>query len=62
LAQDEHRAQYTQSEGKCCFNHVVGLPVKNKREFLLFDYERLSFDKLFGNSQQVTSKIGKNVG
>jgi hypothetical protein len=35
------------SEGQCCWNHCVGLPIKNNKEYPLFDYERILFNKLF---------------
>jgi hypothetical protein len=25
--------------GQCCWNHIVGLPVKDGKEYPLFDYE-----------------------
>ena len=37
------------SEGQCCWNHIVGLPIKNNKEFPFFDYERILFNKLFVN-------------
>ena len=36
----------------CCFNHVVGLPTKNKREFRLFDYEKILYDSLMQPSPE----------
>ena len=36
---EEHKKQYILSNGKCCFNHIVGCPVKDGKEFPLFDYE-----------------------
>jgi hypothetical protein len=35
------------SEGQCCWNHCVGLPIKNNKEYALFDYEHILFSKLF---------------
>ena len=48
---EEHRQQAssTKTNGNCCFNHVVGLPTKDKREFPLFDYEQLLYDSLLTN-------------
>jgi hypothetical protein len=43
----EHREQFIKTNGNCCFNHVVGLPQKDKQEFPLFDYEKLLYDNLF---------------
>ena len=47
---EEHRQQATAINGHCCFNHVVGLPTKDKKEFPLFDYEKLLYDALLRNS------------
>ena len=37
------------TEGQCCWNHIVGLPTKNNKEYPLFDYERILFNRLFVN-------------
>jgi hypothetical protein len=44
------------SEGQCCWNHIVGLPTKDndrdggrRKEYPLFDYEYILFNKLFVN-------------
>ena len=36
---EEHRQQGAATNGQCCWNHAVGLPTKDKKEFPLFDYE-----------------------
>jgi hypothetical protein len=41
-----HKRQYTICSGKCCFNHIIGLPVKNSKKMPLFDYEQEIFDAL----------------
>ena len=41
-----HRQQAVATNGDCCFNHVVGLPQKDKKEFPLFDYEKNLYDSL----------------
>ena len=56
MDKDEHKAQYLQTEGKCCFNHIIGLPVKEKKEHPLYDYEQLLFDNLFTNNQSFKDK------
>ena len=33
--------------GNCCFNHACGLPTKDKKEYPLFDYEKILYDNLF---------------
>jgi hypothetical protein len=49
--QDEHRAKDIETFGYCCFNHIVGLPAKDKVEKPIFDYEKRLFDVLFPESQ-----------
>ena len=34
------------TNGKCCFNHVVGLPQKDIKNIHLFDYEKILYDSL----------------
>jgi hypothetical protein len=46
---EEHREQFIKSNGQCSFNHIVGLPVKDKVEHPLYDYEKLIYDNLFSN-------------
>ena len=41
-----HRLEDTRTQGYGCFNHIVGVPVKNKMEMPMFDYEKLLFDAL----------------
>jgi hypothetical protein len=43
---DQHRQQAAATNGNCCFNHVVGLPTKDKKEYPLFDYEKILYDSL----------------
>jgi hypothetical protein len=45
-----HRQELINSEGQCCFNHIVGLPIKDKKEHPLYDYEQLLYEKLFTNN------------
>ena len=43
---EQHSKQHIISSGKCCFNHMIGLPVKNSKKMALFDYEQEIFDLL----------------
>lgn len=40
------------SNGNCCFNHIVGLPQKDRNEYPLFDYEKILYDSLFVQRNQ----------
>jgi hypothetical protein len=43
---DEHQHTFNQTNSQCCFNHVCGLPTKDKKEYPLFDYEKILYDSL----------------
>lgn len=43
----DHRQEFIRTNGNCCFNHIVGLPIKNNISLPMFDYESLLFEKLF---------------
>ena len=53
---EEHRQQGAATNGQCCWNHVVGLPTKDKREFPLFDYEKILYDSLLTNEGSFKDK------
>lgn len=36
--------------GRCCFNHVIGLPNKDGKEYPLFDYESIIYKALTQDS------------
>src|SRR5262245_23821813 len=42
----DHLQAVELSEGQCCWNHIVGLPVKDGKEYPLFDYEQTLFNAL----------------
>jgi hypothetical protein len=49
---------------QCCFNHIVGLPVKDNKEYPMFDYEKLIYDSLLslqGLSKTNTSGSRKQL-
>jgi hypothetical protein len=41
-----HIREDLKTKGDCCFNHIIGLPTKDKAEKPLFDYEKLHYDSL----------------
>jgi hypothetical protein len=53
---EEHRQQAAATNGKCCFNHVCGLPTKDKKEYPLFDYEKILYDTLSTNDGSFKNK------
>src|SRR4051812_29607180 len=46
---EEHKQEDIETKGNCCFNHIIGLPTKQKLEKPLFDYEKLLYDSLLVN-------------
>jgi hypothetical protein len=32
-----HKEEFIKTNGNCCFNHIIGLPVKNGKEYPIFD-------------------------
>ena len=47
--QSEHRKQDILTKGKCCFNHVLGLPRNNNNPYKvnpLFDYQEIIYNSL----------------
>ena len=36
---ERHDIEYLITNGQCCFNHIIGLPIKNDKEYPIFDYE-----------------------
>ena len=58
---EEHRAIFNATSGNCCFNHCLGLPVKNNKEYPIFDFQKLIFDAL-ENSQNIWIKKARGIG
>ena len=54
-----HRQQASSTKGNCCFNHVVGLPQKDKREYPMFDYEKILYDSLMSSSEELSQSTAK---
>jgi hypothetical protein len=43
---EEHKQQDIRTTGNCCFNHIIGLPTKERIEKPIFDYQRILYDAL----------------
>ncbi len=52
----QHRQQAQASNGNCCFNHIVGLTIKDKVEHPIYDYEKILFDALMDRSNDFKDK------
>lgn len=57
LTREEHKQLCKDTKSNCCFNHMIGLPIKpdtNKR-YPMFEYERILFeDKFFPTLNKTT--------
>jgi hypothetical protein len=42
----EHKQEDIVNKEDCCFNHIIGLPTKDKIRKPMFDYEKLLYDSL----------------
>lgn len=52
-----HRLEDSRTEGHCCFNHIIGTPLKNKMEMPLFDYEKKLYDTLLVSDYENPLKL-----
>jgi hypothetical protein len=43
---EQHKAQDIRTNGDCCFNHIIGLPIKGGQERPLYSYQKLILDTL----------------
>ncbi len=51
-----HKLQDITTKGDCCFNHILGLPKKNGKEFPMFDYQKIIYDALLLSNRKMTSR------
>lgn len=60
---EEHRKQYYLLNTKCCFNHIVGLPVNEKTGLAnpMFDYEEMIFKAIFQTSEDQKDPKDRHV-
>jgi hypothetical protein len=43
---EHHKLEYARTDGSCCFNHIVGLPIKGETPRPLFDYQQELYNAL----------------
>ena len=43
---EQHKAEDIKTRGDCCFNHIIGLPVKSNTERPLYPYQKIVYDAL----------------
>ena len=59
--QSSHKQEFIKSNGNCCFNHIIGLPVKNGIEHPIYDYELDVIDKI-ENNRNIWIKKASGIG
>lgn len=66
LTRQEHLTEYDRTNGRCCFNHFIGMPEKNGKIFPFFEYQKIvweDFEKsLKGESSQRLFAVLKATG
>jgi hypothetical protein len=58
---ETHREEFIKSNGNCCFNHIIRLPVKNGIEHPIYDYELDVINKI-ENHRNVWIKKAAGIG
>ena len=43
---EQHKQEDIRTNGYCCFNHIIGLPTKERIEKPIFDYQKILYDTL----------------
>src|SRR5688572_13669987 len=61
LDKEKHRQEFLNKNGQCCFNHLIGLPTKNDREYPIFDYEIDIINKI-QNYRNIWIKKASGIG
>jgi hypothetical protein len=66
LTRQEHLKLYDEMNGRCCFNHFIGMPEKHGKVFPFFEYEKVLWDdfekSLNGESPQRLFAVLKATG
>ena len=58
---EEHGQQAQATNGNCCIQHVLGLPIKNGKAFPIFDFQKQIFDYL-EEYQNIWIKKARGIG
>ena len=58
---EQHKAEDIRTNGDCCFNHIIGLPIKDGKERPLYDYQKIIYDAL-DNHKHVFIKKSTGLG
>jgi hypothetical protein len=58
----QHKLEDINTDGDCCFNHIIGLPQKDGNDKPLYDYEQIIFDSLVTQNSKKHLWIKKATG
>jgi hypothetical protein len=58
---EKHDLEFLITNGNCCFNHFIGLPVKNGKDYPIFDYDLDVIDKIQSN-RNIWIKKASGIG
>lgn len=66
LTKEEHLEEYRKTNGRCCFNHFIGMPEKHNKRHPLHEYEKVMWNDFFeaynGESDQRLFAVLKATG
>ncbi len=54
---EQHKREDINTNGDCCFNHIIGLPQKEGHDKPLYDYQQIIFDSLFTGNGNANKHI-----
>ncbi|HJT49857.1 MAG TPA: hypothetical protein VJ729_16880 [Nitrososphaeraceae archaeon] len=60
--EEQRKQEDINTDGDCCFNHIIGLPQKDGEDKPLYDYEQIIFDSLHGNNKHLWIKKATGLG
>ncbi len=58
----QHKQEDIQTDGECCFNHIIGLPQKDGNDKPLYDYQQIIFGSLVAQNNNKHLWIKKATG
>jgi hypothetical protein len=59
---EQHKQEDINTNGECCFNHIIGLPQKDGIDKPLYDYEQIIYDSLNAGSKHLWIKKATGLG
>jgi hypothetical protein len=58
---EEHTQEDANTNGDCCFNHIIALPQKDGGDKPLYDYEEIIFDALVTHNDNDNNDLRKDL-